>query len=71
MKKAPVLMLAIFAGCLLIGCSKGDDAATATAGAAAAAPADTKAGAVGTNSPQVLPAGKDADKMTGSKTAGK
>jgi len=71
MKKAPVLMLAIFAGCLLIGCSKGDDSASATAGAAAATPVDTKAGAVGTNTPSVLPAGRDADKMTGTKAAGK
>lgn len=70
MKKAPVLMLAIFAGCLLIGCSKGDDSATATAGAAAPT-TDTKAGAVGTQTPSVLPAGRDADKMTGTKAAGK
>jgi len=70
MKKTPVLMLAIFAGCLLIGCSNGDQSASGTAGAAAA-PADSKAGAVGTQSPTVLPAGRDADKLTGTKAAGK
>jgi len=71
MKKAPMLMLAIFVGSLLIGCSKGDDTAAATTSAGSTAPVQTKAGGVGTGEVTITEAGKNADKMTGTKAGGK